>query len=67
MHAQGEIAALKDTINKMVERLQNFAAEVTKVAKEVGTDGILGGQARVQDVEGTWKELTDNGKRQPCH
>lgn len=48
MHAQGEILLLKDTINKMVERLQNFATEVTKVAKEVGTDGILGGQARVR-------------------
>ncbi|KAI5858810.1 hypothetical protein BZA05DRAFT_14558 [Tricharina praecox] len=60
VHAQGEILLLKDTINKMVERLQNFATEVTKVAKEVGTDGILGGQARVQDVEGTWKDLTDN-------
>ncbi|KAI5802820.1 hypothetical protein FPQ18DRAFT_300934 [Pyronema domesticum] len=60
VHAQGEILLLKDTINKMVERLQSFATEVTKVAKEVGTDGILGGQARVQDVEGTWKDLTDN-------
>ncbi|KAG0635337.1 hypothetical protein HOY80DRAFT_1011939 [Tuber brumale] len=60
VHAQGEILQLKDTINKMVERLQNFATEVTKVAREVGTDGILGGQARVQDVEGTWKDLTDN-------
>ena len=58
--AQGEILQLKETINKMVERLQNFAFEVTKVAREVGTDGILGGQARVQDVEGTWKDLTDN-------
>jgi len=58
--AQGEILQLKETINKMVDRLQNFASEVTKVAREVGTDGILGGQARVQDVEGTWKDLTDN-------
>lgn len=60
VHAQGEILQLKETINKMVERLQNFATEVTKVAREVGTDGILGGQAKVQDVEGTWKDLTDN-------
>ncbi|RPB08162.1 hypothetical protein P167DRAFT_494584 [Morchella conica CCBAS932] len=60
VHAQGEILQLKETINKMVERLQNFATEVTKVAREVGTDGILGGQARVQDVEGVWKDLTDN-------
>ena len=60
VEARGEILQLKDTINKMVERLQNFATEVTKVAREVGTDGILGGQAKVQDVEGTWKDLTDN-------
>ncbi|KAK6338990.1 histidine kinase osmosensor [Orbilia brochopaga] len=58
--AEGEILQLKNTINKMVERLQNFATQVTKVAREVGTDGILGGQARVQDVEGVWKDLTDN-------
>ncbi|KAF3929835.1 hypothetical protein ABW20_dc0105424 [Dactylellina cionopaga] len=58
--AKGEILQLKNTINKMVERLQNFATQVTKVAREVGTDGILGGQARVQDVEGVWKDLTDN-------
>ncbi|KAK6539541.1 histidine kinase osmosensor [Orbilia ellipsospora] len=58
--AEGEILQLKDTINKMVERLQNFATQVTIVAREVGTDGILGGQAKVQDVEGVWKDLTDN-------
>lgn len=57
--AEGEILQLKNTINKMVERLQDFATEVTRVAREVGTDGILGGQARVQDVEGVWKDLTD--------
>ena len=60
VEARGEILELKETINKMVERLQNFATEVTKVAREVGTDGILGGQAKVQDVQGTWKDLTDN-------
>jgi len=57
---KGEILQLKETINKMVDRLQNFATEVTKVAREVGTEGKLGGQARVEDVEGTWKSLTEN-------
>src|SRR5262249_44937050 len=47
-------------INAMVERLRTFAAEVTRVAREVGTEGRLGGQARVPDVSGTWKDLTDN-------
>lgn len=59
-HCKGEILQLKETINKMVDRLQNFASEVTKVAREVGTEGKLGGQARVEDVEGTWKSLTEN-------
>ena len=60
VEAQGEILELKDTINAMVEQLRTFAAEVTRVAREVGTDGQLGGQARVPGVSGTWKDLTDN-------
>ena len=58
--AKGEIAQLKDTINIMVDQLRSFAAEVTRVAKEVGTEGKLGGQAEVQGVSGMWKDLTDN-------
>jgi len=58
--AQGEILALKNTINTMVDQLNSFAAEVTRVAKEVGTEGKLGGQAEVKGVSGTWKDLTDN-------
>ena len=58
--AQGEILELKDTINTMVDQLRAFAAEVTRVAKEVGTEGKLGGQAQVPGVAGTWKDLTDN-------
>jgi HAMP domain-containing protein/signal transduction histidine kinase len=58
--ARGEILQLKNTINKMVDQLNSFAAEVTRVAKEVGTDGKLGGQAEVKGVSGTWKDLTDN-------
>ena len=58
--ARGEILELKDTINTMVDQLNSFAAEVTRVAKEVGTEGKLGGQAEVGDVSGTWKDLTDN-------
>jgi HAMP domain-containing protein/signal transduction histidine kinase/CheY-like chemotaxis protein len=58
--AQGEILELKDTINTMVEKLRIFAAEVTRVAREVGTEGNLGGQAQVPGVAGTWKDLTDN-------
>src|SRR6201996_9001450 len=57
---KGEILELKDTINGMVDRLRQFAHEVTKIAKEVGTDGQLGGQATVHGVEGTWKDLTEN-------
>src|SRR5437868_4483188 len=56
----GEILQLKETINTMVDQLRAFAAEVTRVAREVGTDGKLGGQAQVQGVAGTWKDLTDN-------
>src|SRR5436190_12100514 len=59
-NCKGEILALKNIINSMVGQLKQFAQEVTKIAKEVGTDGILGGQATVHDVEGTWKDLTEN-------
>jgi HAMP domain-containing protein/CheY-like chemotaxis protein/signal transduction histidine kinase len=58
--AQGEILELKNTINSMVDQLNSFAAEVTRVAREVGTEGKLGGQAQVKGVAGTWKDLTDN-------
>ncbi|MGE0616052.1 MAG: HAMP domain-containing protein, partial [Bacteriovoracia bacterium] len=58
--AKGEIYELKNTINVMVDQLNSFAAEVTRVAKEVGTEGKLGGQAEVKGVSGTWKDLTDN-------
>jgi HAMP domain-containing protein/signal transduction histidine kinase/CheY-like chemotaxis protein len=57
---RGEILELKDTINTMVDQLSSFASEVTRVAREVGTEGKLGGQARVAGVGGTWKDLTDN-------
>ena len=57
---QGEILELKDTINTMVDQLSSFADEVTRVAREVGTEGKLGGQAQVEGVSGTWKDLTDN-------
>src|SRR6266508_474326 len=57
---KGEILELKDTINTMVDQLNAFASEVTRVAREVGTDGKLGGQAAVPGVAGTWKDLTDN-------
>jgi signal transduction histidine kinase/DNA-binding response OmpR family regulator/HAMP domain-containing protein len=57
---RGEILELKDTINTMVDQLRSFAAEVTRVAREVGTEGKLGGQADVQGVAGTWKDLTDS-------
>src|SRR5436309_2412447 len=58
--ARGEILELKNTINTMVDQLRSFADEVTRVAREVGTEGRLGGQAEVRDVSGTWKDLTDN-------
>ncbi len=58
--AKGEILELKNTVNTMVDQLNGFASEVTRVAKEVGTEGILGGQANVQGVSGTWKDLTDS-------
>ena len=57
---KGEILELKNTINTMVDQLSSFADEVTRVAREVGTEGKLGGQARVKGVSGTWKDLTDN-------
>ncbi|HEX4723236.1 MAG TPA: HAMP domain-containing protein, partial [Pseudonocardiaceae bacterium] len=58
--AQGEIMELKDTVNTMVDQLSSFADEVTRVAREVGTEGKLGGQAQVAGVAGTWRDLTDN-------
>jgi HAMP domain-containing protein/CheY-like chemotaxis protein/signal transduction histidine kinase len=57
---KGEILELKNTINTMVDQLNSFASEVTRVAREVGTEGKLGGQAQVPEVAGTWKDLTDN-------
>ncbi|MFE4646705.1 histidine kinase dimerization/phospho-acceptor domain-containing protein, partial [Streptomyces sp. NPDC056730] len=58
--ARGEILELKNTINTMVDQLSSFADQVTRVAREVGTDGQLGGQARVRDVDGTWRDLTES-------
>src|SRR5207249_4951750 len=60
VEAKGEIRQLKDTINTMVDQLKAFASEVTRVAREVGTEGKLGGQAQVEGVGGVWKDLTDN-------
>ncbi len=60
VEARGEVLELKDTINTMVDQLRDFAAEVTRVAREVGVEGKLGGQARVPGVAGTWRDLTDN-------
>ncbi|MEU9609218.1 HAMP domain-containing protein [Streptomyces sp. NPDC048057] len=60
IEARGEILELKTTINTMVDQLSSFAGEVTRVAREVGTDGQLGGQARVRDVDGTWRDLTES-------
>jgi signal transduction histidine kinase/CheY-like chemotaxis protein/HAMP domain-containing protein len=60
VESQGEILELKNTVNTMVDQLSSFAREVTRVAKEVGTEGRLGGQANVRDVSGTWKDLTDS-------
>src|SRR5712672_3475379 len=57
---RGEILELKNTINIMVDQLNSFASEVTRVAREVGTEGRLGGQADVKGVGGTWKDLTDS-------
>ena len=58
--ARGEVRALRDTINTMVDQLNSFAGEVTRVAREVGTEGKLGGQAQVKDISGVWKDLTDS-------
>src|SRR5439155_19268287 len=58
VEVNGEILELKDTINTMVDQLRSFASEVTRVAREVGTEGKLGGQAEVKGVAGTWKDLT---------
>ncbi|RPH74332.1 HAMP domain-containing protein, partial [bacterium] len=63
VEARGEILRLKETINQMVDRLNAFSAEVTRVSREVGTEGILGGQAKVADVSGVWKDLTENVNR----
>src|SRR5262249_36813533 len=60
VEAKGEIAALADTINSMTDSLRTFADQVSSVAREVGIEGKLGGQARVPGVAGTWRELTDN-------
>jgi signal transduction histidine kinase/HAMP domain-containing protein/ActR/RegA family two-component response regulator len=60
VNARGEILELKDTVNTMVDQLSSFAAEVTRVAREVGTEGTLGGQAEVRGVAGTWRDLTEN-------
>src|SRR5262245_66041225 len=57
---KGEILELKNTINTMVDQLRGFASEVTRVAREVGSEGKLGGQAEVRGVAGTWKDLTDS-------
>src|SRR5262249_60876186 len=56
---RGEILDLKDTVNRMVDQLRSFAAEVTRVAREAGAEAKLGGQADVKEVAGTWKDLTD--------
>ena len=58
--ARGEILELKNTVNTMVDQPPSFADEVTRVAREVGTEGNLGGQAEVQGVAGTWRDLTEN-------
>ena len=60
VEAKGEVAQLAWTIITMVDQLESFAAEVTRVAREVGTEGKLGGQAQVKGVSGTWRDLTDN-------
>lgn len=64
--AKGEILELKNTINTMVDQLNSFSSEVTRVALEVGTEGILGGQAQVKGVAGTWKDLTDSVNQMPA-
>src|SRR5205807_8622824 len=66
VEAKGEVAALADTINSMTDTLRVFAEQVTTVAREVGTEGKLGGQAEVVGVAGTWKDLTDKIGRAAC-
>jgi osomolarity two-component system sensor histidine kinase NIK1 len=66
IQVEGEMATLKTTVNSMVDQLSAFASEVTRVALEVGTQGILGGQARVEGVQGTWADLTLNVNVSPC-
>src|SRR5207253_3822346 len=63
VEAKGEVAALADTINGMIDTLATFADQVTNVAREVGSEGKLGGQARVPGATGTWRDLTDNVNR----
>src|SRR5207253_10905547 len=63
VEVRGEVLELKNTINTMVDQLSSFASEVTRVAREVGTEGKLGGQAVVKGVAGTWQDLTDNVDR----
>src|SRR5205807_1554375 len=65
VNVSGEILQLKDTINTMVDQLNSFAGEVTRVAREVGTEGRLGGQAQVPGVAGIWKDLTDSSDERP--
>src|SRR5690606_22473266 len=60
VNVKGEILELKNTINTMVDQLNSFGSEVTRVAREVGSEGMLGGQADVPGVAGTWKDLTDS-------
>ena len=62
--AEGEILQLQQTINGMVDQLRTFATEVTRVSRDVGTEGVLGGQAQVAGVKGMWNVLTMNGKAQ---
>src|SRR5205085_3658187 len=63
VEAKGEVAALAETINSMIDTLAVFAEQVTNVAREVGSEGKLGGQARVPGAAGTWRDLTDNVNR----
>ena len=66
VEAQGEILQIKNVINTMIDQLNAFASEVTRVAREVGTEGKLGGQADVRGVAGTWHDLTDTSTRWPA-
>ena len=67
MDVKGEILELKEYHQHMVDQLNSFASEVTRVAREVGTEGKLGGQANVQGVAGTWKDLTDYVNQMACN